>query len=266
MFQDSTPFLSTAVCSSVSFASPSGCENMPPKNSPPVKHDQDLDYALALSLAHLDISEDREERENHQFITECNRTGNVVHERLELIDPTPDIQHLMTVFDKRWFCGLLRHKNVSVDWSSRMTTTAGLTTTYRGRCDIKLSKPLLSLRKRKDLVETLLHEMIHAFLYLIKENDGGLHHGPEFTRMAEKISKEGKCSITVYHDYEDEMEYLQKYVWQCNGSCGQIVKRSMNRPPAINEQWVKKHRETCGGHFERVDGDHTYCSRKDKEC
>lgn len=33
-------------------------------------------------------------------------------------------------------------------------------------CSIRLSKPLLQYRPRKDLVETLLHEMIHAYLFL----------------------------------------------------------------------------------------------------
>uniref|UniRef100_A0A914RFF8 SprT-like domain-containing protein n=1 Tax=Parascaris equorum TaxID=6256 RepID=A0A914RFF8_PAREQ len=40
---------------------------------------------------------------------------------------------------------------------------------YEGRgglCSIRLSKPLLTFRSRKDLVETLLHEMIHAYLFV----------------------------------------------------------------------------------------------------
>lgn len=47
---------------------------------------------------------------------------------------------------------------VEVKWSQKMTTCAGICY-YHGRnglCSISLSAPLLSLRSRKDLVETLL--------------------------------------------------------------------------------------------------------------
>ena len=37
------------------------------------------------------------------------------------------------------------------------------------RCNIELSQPLLSLRPRADLVNTLLHEMIHAFIFVTHE-------------------------------------------------------------------------------------------------
>ena len=35
-----------------------------------------------------------------------------------------------------------------------------------GHCSIGMSTPLLKLRPRKDMVETLLHEMIHAYLFV----------------------------------------------------------------------------------------------------
>ena len=34
------------------------------------------------------------------------------------------------------------------------------------QCNIRLSQPLLALRPRGDLVNTLIHEMIHAFLFV----------------------------------------------------------------------------------------------------
>ena len=36
-----------------------------------------------------------------------------------------------------------------------------------------ISIPLLKLRPRKDLVETLLHEMIHAYLFVTDNNKAG---------------------------------------------------------------------------------------------
>jgi hypothetical protein len=43
---------------------------------------------------------------------------------------------------------------------------------------IRLSVPLLKLRPRKDLVETLLHEMIHAYLFVTDGDDDHDGHGP----------------------------------------------------------------------------------------
>lgn len=75
---------------------------------------------------------------------------------LELIDPTPDIHALFAHFNKEFFSGALGA--VTVEWSSRMTSCAGLCYYLgrRGGCRIKLSKPLLTLRPRTDLVDTLL--------------------------------------------------------------------------------------------------------------
>jgi len=51
-----------------------------------------------------------------------------------------------------------RIKSVEVKWSNRLTSSAGITTYYGKKEDtvINLSLPLLSLRPKKDLVETLL--------------------------------------------------------------------------------------------------------------
>lgn len=41
-------------------------------------------------------------------------------------------------------------------------------------CSIRLSESLLKLRPRKDLVETLLQEMIHSYLVVTNnDKDGG---------------------------------------------------------------------------------------------
>lgn len=59
-------------------------------------------------------------------------------------------------------------------------------------CVIRLSEPLLKLRPRKDLVETLLHEMIHAWNFIrgISEENGG--HGKNFLAKMHEINKQGK--------------------------------------------------------------------------
>lgn len=73
-----------------------------------------------------------------------------------------------------------------------MTSCAGVCS-YNGRggmCSITLSEPLLKLRPRKDLVETLLHEMIHAFLFVTHNNRDRDGHGPEFHKHMVRINKE----------------------------------------------------------------------------
>ncbi|CAI5452456.1 unnamed protein product [Caenorhabditis angaria] len=77
----------------------------------------------------------------------------------------PDILAMFLKFDETYFDGQLK-KDCYVEWSSRMFVCAGICSHGSGDtfCTIRLSKPLLKLRPRTDLVETLLHEMIHAFL------------------------------------------------------------------------------------------------------
>lgn len=49
-----------------------------------------------------------------------------------------------------------------------------------GFCTVRLSKSLLKFRKLNELLETLIHEMIHAYLFLTKKSytrDGSDGHG-----------------------------------------------------------------------------------------
>jgi hypothetical protein len=70
--------------------------------------------------------------------------------------PNPDPQALFNQLNKEYFQNKIR--NVEVKWSARMTVCAGICQ-YNGKRKntfIHLSKPLLSLRNRRDMVETLL--------------------------------------------------------------------------------------------------------------
>lgn len=93
---------------------------------------------------------------NFVFFQSSNKE-NIVDTNLEKTDPTPNIHDLFRQFNKRFFWDRLNM--VEVTWStSRMTSCAGVCT-FRPRtrhCQIRLSAPLMSLRSRKDLVETLL--------------------------------------------------------------------------------------------------------------
>ncbi|KAL6061368.1 Protein with SprT-like domain at the N terminus, variant 2 [Balamuthia mandrillaris] len=84
----------------------------------------------------------------------------------ETLDPTPDLHALFIHFNHQFFDEAL--SCVEVKWSKRMTLCAGLCT-FEGKgglCCVKLSEPLLKFRPRSDLISTLLHEMIHAFLFI----------------------------------------------------------------------------------------------------
>lgn len=99
-----------------------------------------------------------------------NRTQNLVHPQWETLDPTPDIFALFGAFDEKFF--QTRLKCVTLEWSKRMYSCAGICYSRRNRfgmdITIRLSEPLLKLRPRKDLVETML--VCNAGYYNLRVN------------------------------------------------------------------------------------------------
>lgn len=185
---------------------------------------------------------------------------NIVSENLELADPNPDIWELFRQFDAQFFEDTLTRACVELTWSPRMTQTAGLCAwSPRTKfCSIRLSLPLLQLRSRRDLVETLLHEMIHGFLFVTHQDDNHESHGDKFHYHMFRINQMTGTKITVYHTFHDEVRSYQNHVWKCDGPCQErrpffgLVKRAMNRKPGPNDTWWKQHQETCGGTFVKI--------------
>ncbi|XP_022195943.2 DNA-dependent metalloprotease SPRTN isoform X2 [Nilaparvata lugens] len=186
------------------------------------------------------------------------KSSSLVDPEWEIIDPTPDIHTLFITFNKRFFWGAL--ESVEVRWSPRMYSCAGLCS-YEGRrgmCSVRLSEPLLKLRPRSDLVETLLHEMIHAYLFVTHNNRDRTGHGPEFHKHMYRINNEAGTNITVYHSFHDEVKLYKKHWWRCDGPCQfrppfmGLVKRTMNRAPGPYDSWWTTHQATCGGTFIKV--------------
>ncbi|KAK0412001.1 hypothetical protein QR680_005973 [Steinernema hermaphroditum] len=188
--------------------------------------------------------------------------GNVdvglVDPKWELIDPTPDIFAMFVQFDQRFFWNSLGR--CEIKWSKKMTSCAG-TCTYRGRfgsCVITLSEPLLKLRPRKDLVETMLHEMIHAYLFVTEQNQDRDGHGPNFQSHMHRINHETGTSITIYHSFHAEVALYKQHHWRCEGPCRNRppfygwVKRATNRAPGPSDRWFNQHQTTCGGKFTKV--------------
>ncbi|XP_972573.2 DNA-dependent metalloprotease dvc-1 [Tribolium castaneum] len=194
----------------------------------------------------------------HQPKKGSDSTKSLIDPSWELVDPTPDIHNLFIAFDQRFFWNKL--VAVCVSWSKKMTSCAGICS-YSGRgglCSITLSEPLLKLRPRKDLVETLLHEMIHAYLFVTHNNRDRDGHGPEFHKHMYRINNEAGTSITVYHNFHDEVRLYQQHWWRCDGPCQHrkpffgMVRRATNRAPGPNDRWWAEHLRTCGGTFIKV--------------
>ncbi|XP_077607795.1 DNA-dependent metalloprotease SPRTN [Crocuta crocuta] len=187
----------------------------------------------------------------------------------ELVDPTPDLQALFVQFNDRFFWGQL--EAVEVKWSMRMTLCAGICS-YEGRggmCSIRLSEPLLKLRPRKDLVETLLHEMIHAYLFVTNNDKDREGHGPEFCKHMHRINRLTGANITVYHTFHDEVDEYRRHWWRCDGPCRHrkpyygYVKRATNRAPSAHDYWWAEHQQTCGGTYVKIKEPENY-ARKGK--
>ncbi|CAG2106894.1 unnamed protein product [Medioppia subpectinata] len=223
------------------------------QSSAVVGHESDhrlaTDYELAIELSR-ELAKD--EADNGPM-----DPTDIVSPRLELSDPSPNIWELMKIFDRMFFAGVLAKHCIELSWSSRMTSTAGLCgwDPHTNFCFIRLSLPLLQLRSRKDLVETLIHEMIHALLFVTKQDDNHESHGQKFHEHMYRINRMSGTDITVYHSFHDEVRSYQQHVWRCDGPCRTrapyfgYVRRAMNRKPGPSDYWYKFHEKSCGGMF-----------------
>jgi predicted SprT family Zn-dependent metalloprotease len=169
-----------------------------------------------------------------------------------------DVHALFLHFNDRYFSGLL--SACEVKWSSRMTLCAGLCSYegHGGLCSIRLSSSLLQYRPQSDIINTLLHEMIHAYLFVTDGNTDHDGHGDAFHYHMDRINRDAGTEITVYHSFRDEVDSFRKHVWQCDGPCRHrppyygLVKRSMNRAPQPADSWFARHQSECGGTFTKV--------------
>eukprot|EP00117_Sycon_ciliatum_P034282 scpid71314/ scgid3344/ Zinc finger RAD18 domain-containing protein C1orf124 homolog len=229
------------------------------------------DYALALRLQQEECDNTPQEIHNSSTTKSSNESKSIVDDSWELVDPNPDARQLFMMYNDRYFGGKLA--GVEVRWSPRMTLCAGLCC-YEGRgglCSIRLSQPLLKLRPRRDLVQTLLHEMIHAYLFVTQNNKDHDAHGPEFHKHMKRINQDAGTKITVYHNFHDEVNTYRQHWWRCDGKCRErppffgYVKRAMNRAPHPRDTWWNEHQQTCGGKFTKVKEPEGYGTKSSKK-
>ncbi|XP_077566677.1 DNA-dependent metalloprotease SPRTN [Stigmatopora nigra] len=223
----------------------------------------DNDYLLALHLQeefNKELSHVTKIKDSGEALVprKPERPLSIVDASWETLDPTPDVRAMFLEFNTKFFWGKL--SGVEVKWSPRMTLCAGVCS-YEGRgglCSIRLSEPLLKLRPRKDLVETLLHEMIHALLFVTQNDRDRDGHGPEFCKHMKRINRDGGTNITVYHNFNEEVDVYRQHWWRCDGPCRNrkpylgFVKRAMNRAPSSLDPWWGDHQRTCGGTYTKV--------------
>ena len=164
----------------------------------------------------------------------------------------PDLDPLFWQLNRELFENQI--PTIPVAWSSRMTRSAGLFW-WKERpkrqgdaleCGIRLSWPLLGDRPHPDLLGTLAHEMIHAWvaLYLADLKHG---HGVLFqTKMAEVNRMQSEFVVTQRHSFTAEVQRHAKHRWDCS-QCGTVYRRQRN---SID---LQRHRcGKCRGHLLKV--------------
>ena len=175
---------------------------------------------------------------------------------LKLINP--DIGELFMKYNQIYFDNKLEF--CIVQWSDtykhpvNMYENSGYCY-YNGKiCYIYLSKPILQYRPTKEIIETLIHEMIHGYLYLMDvHHHDRSDHGKRFISIMNAINYSTKyIKITVYHYCHSEMDEIKISIFQCNGVCQKIVRRPNNKPPGKHEKWWNKHKNQCNGIFIKV--------------
>ncbi|XP_047469052.1 DNA-dependent metalloprotease dvc-1-like isoform X2 [Penaeus chinensis] len=175
----------------------------------------------------------------------------------------PKVLSLFNEFNKKYFWGKL--DKVRVTWSPRMTLCAGKTAyKVRGRsfssCTIRLSQPLLTQRPHSDTVNTLLHEMIHAYLHVTQGLNYRDSHGPEFRKHMKRINSLHGSKITIYHNFHREVNKFRIHVYRCDGPCVSrrpfygVLRRAIERPPGPTDRWWQRHAQECGGTFHKIEG------------
>jgi len=121
------------------------------------------------------------------------------------------------------------------------------------------------------MIETLIHEMIHAYLFVVDGNRERESHGTKFKQFMKDINSKAGTNISVYHTFHDEVNHFKKHVWRCNGPCKERkpffgwVRRAMNRAPGKYDRWWAQHQRSCGGSYIKISEPPGYKSRKKKK-
>lgn len=175
-----------------------------------------------------------------------------------VVEHLPSIHELFVIYDRKYFKGELNLNATIVEWSDKMTLCAGICY-LKLPIIIRLSRPLLSLRPFSDTINTLLHEMIHAHLFLQGDCSGRDGHDTSFRLWKDRINADSGSQVTVYHSFGDEVQFQRQHRWRCTGKCRTQspfygwVMRAINRRPQPSDWWFPRHQHECGGDFVKIE-------------
>ena len=98
------------------------------------------------------------------------------------------------------------------------------------------------------LLKIMLHEMIHAYLAVLKLAYDEPDHGPAFCKMIEEISEASGFRLT---SPSQEHSQSARYVYMCsNFHCARkfrTVERMHSTPPDSDYKFALEHRKVCHG-------------------
>ncbi|KAK8948798.1 hypothetical protein KSP39_PZI005234 [Platanthera zijinensis] len=186
-----------------------------------------------------------------------------------MAEPPPDIHELFCHYNSLYFGDALGACIVS--WDPRMTSiTADCDCREPGLCEISLSQPLLKSCSSTDLKNVLLHEMIHAFLWITHNDSNHSDHGSKFWTIADLINSNDNCDdvqrpsdgykITINHGFHDEVD-----TWSADERMFALVKVGTGREPSPSDCTAKnghanehdnlscKRKKVCPDKYEGVD-------------
>ncbi|CRK93943.1 CLUMA_CG007470, isoform A [Clunio marinus] len=160
------------------------------------------------------------------------------------------ITTLFAQFNEQFFNNQL--SNVDVILSGRLKTTSGKFCPQKPHLKhgekngiIELNLRLLIERTDKEIKETLLHEMIHAYLFSYEKRIKP--HGKEFKQMSEEINKALDINISTRHKY---------FTWyRCEGKCKTSENRYFGYIKIVSSNTSRlknSHVPGCDGAFKKV--------------
>ncbi len=147
--------------------------------------------------------------------------------------PLPHLQVMWHDLAVRFFENRL--PSITIEWSARLTASAGLFVSQVGPRSrwvsasyrhgdarvIRLSSALLCGEPEDELQRTLAHEMIHQWEFDIRKRRPS--HGLIFREMMDRMNAEG-LGIAIRHQLNANVQAWNRYAWQCV-HCGMAYHR-----------------------------------------
>ncbi|PKU84483.1 hypothetical protein MA16_Dca002996 [Dendrobium catenatum] len=168
-----------------------------------------------------------------------NKSLKVSSEKPEMAETLPDIQILFRHYNALYFDDALGA--CIVTWAPRMRRSIG-TCRYieAGHCEIHMSKPLLKLRSSSDLKNSLLHEMVHAFLWIKRNNKSRRYHSSENLQKYQITCQQKKCNEGIIEKNKSskrkrEVSLIIPWLGVCTDE-----ESEEDKEPLINKRSVKR--------------------------